>query len=273
MPTSGQGTPITIHCPHGAPKRSPRPCARCGIVPVSVSLIPMGEALATAAVDDPAGLARDRQLEVLVSATSVALPGCPNWSGDPGYDPRNEPLSNLGCANVDSTQPVFEVLLLLEGLAGFAVPPLVKALVDVPTLPNPLNERDDSRPVARLRRTDEVIKGNIQPRPDITKHLLHLVAVRERLEAQLFRAAEHVLREFVVSHQEMRRDSAQTFVAGDHVGRDLLVSRAEVRPAVDIVDGGCDVEAGHRSELGARLSMLYIAQAFRPATMALSRQT
>jgi pilus assembly protein CpaD len=70
-----------------------------GIVPVSVSLIPMGEALATAAVDDPAGLARDRQLEVLVSATSVALPGCPDWSGDPGYDPRNEPLSNLGCAN------------------------------------------------------------------------------------------------------------------------------------------------------------------------------
>ena len=34
-----------------------------------------------------------------MSATSVALPGCPDWSRDPGYDPRNEPLSNLGCAN------------------------------------------------------------------------------------------------------------------------------------------------------------------------------
>ena len=29
----------------------------------------------------------------------VVLPGCPDWSRDPGYDPRNLPLSNLGCAN------------------------------------------------------------------------------------------------------------------------------------------------------------------------------
>ena len=29
----------------------------------------------------------------------VILPGCPDWSRDPGFDPRNLPLSNLGCAN------------------------------------------------------------------------------------------------------------------------------------------------------------------------------
>ena len=28
----------------------------------------------------------------------VILPGCPNWSREPGYDPGNLPLSNLGCA-------------------------------------------------------------------------------------------------------------------------------------------------------------------------------
>ena len=29
----------------------------------------------------------------------MVLPGCPNWSRDPGFDPLNLPLSNLGCAN------------------------------------------------------------------------------------------------------------------------------------------------------------------------------
>ena len=27
------------------------------------------------------------------------MPGCPNWTRDPGFDPLNLPLSNLGCAN------------------------------------------------------------------------------------------------------------------------------------------------------------------------------
>jgi pilus assembly protein CpaD len=38
-------------------------------------------------------------VEVLVHAREVILPGCPDWSRDPAYDPRNLPLSNLGCAN------------------------------------------------------------------------------------------------------------------------------------------------------------------------------
>jgi type IV pilus biogenesis protein CpaD/CtpE len=37
--------------------------------------------------------------DILVTAWAVALPGCPDWSRDPAYDPRNLPLSNLGCAN------------------------------------------------------------------------------------------------------------------------------------------------------------------------------
>ena len=32
-------------------------------------------------------------------ASEVVLPGCPDWTRDPGYDPLNLPLSNLGCAN------------------------------------------------------------------------------------------------------------------------------------------------------------------------------
>jgi pilus assembly protein CpaD len=39
--------------------------------------------------------------EVGIRAESyeVVLPGCPDWSRDPAFDPRNLPLSNLGCAN------------------------------------------------------------------------------------------------------------------------------------------------------------------------------
>ena len=70
-----------------------------GMAPVTITLVPMGERLATAGEGDPPGLSRDRQLEVLVATADAVLPGCPDWSRDPGQDPRNEPMSNLGCAN------------------------------------------------------------------------------------------------------------------------------------------------------------------------------
>jgi pilus assembly protein CpaD len=73
--------------------------SEAGIVPATITAVPMGESMATAAADDPAGLARDREAEVVVAAWAIVLPGCPNWSGDPAFDPLNRPLSNLGCAN------------------------------------------------------------------------------------------------------------------------------------------------------------------------------
>jgi pilus assembly protein CpaD len=39
------------------------------------------------------------EVEVTVRTEEVVLPGCPNWSREPGYDPGNLPLSNLGCAS------------------------------------------------------------------------------------------------------------------------------------------------------------------------------
>ncbi|MFZ1425643.1 MAG: CpaD family pilus assembly lipoprotein [Geminicoccaceae bacterium] len=42
---------------------------------------------------------RNRHVEVYIAGVEVVLPGCPDWSGDPGYDPGNFPLTNLGCAN------------------------------------------------------------------------------------------------------------------------------------------------------------------------------
>ena len=39
-------------------------------------------------------------VEVVVEVVShlVQVPGCPDWSRDASFDPRNLPLSNLGCA-------------------------------------------------------------------------------------------------------------------------------------------------------------------------------
>lgn len=36
---------------------------------------------------------------VQIIGAEVVQPGCPNWSRNPGLDPANLPLSNLGCAN------------------------------------------------------------------------------------------------------------------------------------------------------------------------------
>lgn len=43
--------------------------------------------------------ARNRSVEVVATSYVVRLPECPDWSRDPAFDPRNLPLSNLGCAN------------------------------------------------------------------------------------------------------------------------------------------------------------------------------
>ncbi len=70
-----------------------------GVESVAVTIVPMGESMAEAEVGDAAGMARDREVEIVVSGAEVVLPGCPDWTRDPGYDPLNLPLSNLGCAN------------------------------------------------------------------------------------------------------------------------------------------------------------------------------
>ena len=70
-----------------------------GVDPVAVTIVPMGEAMAEAPTGDVAGMARDREVEVILAGAEIILPGCPDWRRDPGYDPLNLPLSNLGCAN------------------------------------------------------------------------------------------------------------------------------------------------------------------------------
>jgi pilus assembly protein CpaD len=70
-----------------------------GVEHVAVTVVPLGETMAEAAIGDDSGMARDREVEIVVTGAEIVLPGCPVWSRDPGYDPLNLPLSNLGCAN------------------------------------------------------------------------------------------------------------------------------------------------------------------------------
>ena len=154
-----------------------------------------------------------------------------------------DPLRRLA---VDRAVAVLEVLLRLERLARDAVPPLVVAVIDVAGVGQSRDQGRHAGPVARLRRADEVVERDVEPRPDVTERLLHVVAEGERLDTQLASALEDVLRVLVVAHHEAGLDAAQPLVAGDDVGRNLLVGRPEVGAAVDVVDRRGDVEPGHR---------------------------
>jgi hypothetical protein len=48
---------------------------------------------------------------------------------------------------------------------------------------------------------------------------------------------------FVIAHHEADIEPGQPFIAGDDVSGDLLVGGPEMRPVVDVVDGGREVEA------------------------------
>jgi pilus biogenesis lipoprotein CpaD len=66
---------------------------------LEVAIVPVAESSRLDQGPNEAAWSRHRRVEIYISGTEVVLPGCPDWSGDPGYDPGNSPLTNLGCAN------------------------------------------------------------------------------------------------------------------------------------------------------------------------------
>src|SRR5689334_22955074 len=97
----------------------------------------------------------------------------------------------------------------------------------------------------RLARANEIVERDVEPRPDRSKFLLHPVAILKRLEPALLGLAIHVLRVLVVAHDEADVEAAQPLVPGDEVGGNLFVRRAEMRPVVDVVDRGGEIETRH----------------------------
>jgi hypothetical protein len=91
------------------------------------------------------------------------------------------------------TQAVDQVFFLLERFAGDAVPPFVRALVDITRIERPLHERLHRPGVPRLGSADEIVERQVQPAPDRAKLRLHAIAVGDGIDAGLTRLAIHVL--------------------------------------------------------------------------------
>ena len=99
-----------------------------------------------------------------------------------------------------------------------------------------LHRREMPPPIGRA---DEVVERHVEPLPHLAEHLLHLVAVGERILPLLLRALRNTFCE--CSSLPIRKwvvEPCQPAVARDDVGGDLFVGRAQVRPAVHEVDGG-----------------------------------
>lgn len=84
---AGDGAPL------GVRRRETVEAALARLLPPTAEV--QGRVEGPAPATPPAG----DSVEVRVDAGEVVLPACPDWSRDPGFDPRNLGLSNLGCAN------------------------------------------------------------------------------------------------------------------------------------------------------------------------------
>ena len=73
---------------------------RTGVGPEAITVTAFGERAPRAAGTSSSSRQANRRVDVSVRSWTVRVPGCPDWSRDPGYNPLNQPMSNLGCATL-----------------------------------------------------------------------------------------------------------------------------------------------------------------------------
>ncbi|MFO1067235.1 MAG: CpaD family pilus assembly lipoprotein [Geminicoccaceae bacterium] len=73
-----------------------------GATDTAVTLTAYGERAPRAAGTDAASRQANRRVDIVVRSWTVRVPGCPDWSRDPAYNPLNQPMSNLGCATLSN---------------------------------------------------------------------------------------------------------------------------------------------------------------------------
>src|SRR5262249_19348558 len=140
-----------------------------------------------------------------------------------------------------------QLLLVLEGLAARAVPAGVLAAVDgVPAVGRlravePVPELEDSALVDVLRRADEAVVADVEPRPEGLEPRRELVAVLLLGDTALARDPLDVLAVLVRPRQEERVLAQEPAGPGQRVGRDRRVRVAHVGRRVHVVDGRRDV--------------------------------
>ena len=129
-----------------------------------------------------------------------------------------------------------------ELLLADAVKALVVRLVDFPRVVELLQQLLHDLDVARLRRADVVVVGNVQVATELEEKLRGLVAALLRRNAALLRRLLDLLPVLVESGEEMHRLAVHAVKARDRVGEHFLVSVSEVRSAVGVIDGGRQIK-------------------------------
>lgn len=140
-----------------------------------------------------------------------------------------------------------EVTLGELGLARRAVVAVVGALVEVAVVVELLHEVLDALDVARLRRADEIVVGDLEVAPQLGELRDLAVAPLLRRHAMLGSRLGDLLAMLVHAGEEEDVAPVHACEARGGIGRDGSVRGADVRLAVDVVDGCGDVEAvfGH----------------------------
>ena len=145
-------------------------------------------------------------------------------------------------APVAGQQLVVAVVLL----AADAVLAPVEVELDVAGVVAPLQQLGDRGPVARLGRADEVVVGDVEVAPHLGEGRGDGVGERLRgLPGPLGRPLD-VEAVLVGAGEEGDVVAEQAVPAGEGVADDRRVGVPEVRFGVHVVDGGRDVEPGHR---------------------------
>ena len=146
---------------------------------------------------------------------------------------------------VDQAVPVLEVRLSLEGLAGDAVPTLVRALVDVAPGLHLGDEGLHPTHVVGILRPDEAVVADAETGLDIAVELGHPRCELSGGDALLLGPPPDVLRMLVRPGQKKRLIADQPVIACQRIRPDQLVDEAQVGRGVWIDDRSGDVELTH----------------------------
>ena len=152
---------------------------------------------------------------------------------------------------VVATESVHQVAIGQEALAADAVVSLVLAELDLPCVPDPLQDRRHDGLVVRVRGADEAIVGDAERLPGLSKARREVRGRDRRGLAPGLRHLEHLLSVLVAAGQEEGPVATQPVVAGEGVRQHRRVRVADVGLGVHVVDGRRDVVVGgHGSFVG-----------------------
>ena len=142
-----------------------------------------------------------------------------------------------------------EVVVVVVGLAGHAVPALVGARVDVAVVVDPLHEGLDGVDLSGLGGADEVVEADLQQVPGLAVAVGVQLGVLGGRAASCFGRPRHLLAVLIGAGEEEHLVADQTVPTGQRIGGERGVRVADVGGVIDVIDRGRDVVAAHTPRL------------------------